>query len=215
MAQLYAVPASARVNDLVAITGDGFTPSTSVVVDLAEFGIKTTLTSDASGTVGITDPADRAVTTLTSTGVVANNETVTLDTRTYTFKTTLTGAANEVAIGGSAAQALINLKAAVNGEAGAGTAYGTATAVHATVGCRATDATHAFFYARTGGTAGNSLASTETMVNGAFTGGTFAGGAASTGVVLFTVQPPRAGVMHVSATDGTNAASLSVPVFAG
>jgi len=57
----------------------------------------------------------------------ANNDTVTIGGVVYTFKTTLTGAANEVLIGASAAAALDNLKEAVNDVGTEGTNYGTGT----------------------------------------------------------------------------------------
>jgi hypothetical protein len=64
----------------------------------------------------------------------ANNDTLLLGltgfVQTYTFKTTLTGAANEVKIGTDAATTSANLSAAINAGAGAGTTYGTGTAAN-------------------------------------------------------------------------------------
>jgi hypothetical protein len=126
----------------------------------------------------------RASATLTSTGVApANNETVTLGTRTYTFKTTLTGAANEVLIGASAAIALDNLKAAVNKAPGGGTTYSAATAQHEQVEATTNTDTTQLFVSRVAGTAGNALASTETSTVLSFGGGTFAGGLANSAPV--------------------------------
>lgn len=68
--------------------------------------------------------------TLTTTGVFSNNETVTIGSQTYTMKTALTGTgatANEVLIGAAATNSLDNLKSAINGTAGGGTTYGSAT----------------------------------------------------------------------------------------
>lgn len=72
--------------------------------------------------------------TLEAVAVVNNNDTVTIDGRVYTFKTTLTGAADEVLRDGTTGtQSLRNLHHAINGTGARGTAYTTATAVHATV----------------------------------------------------------------------------------
>lgn len=71
--------------------------------------------------------------TLTASGTPANNDTVTIGPRIYTFKTTLTGEAYEILIGANAAEALDNLKSAVQATAGAGTTYGTGTIRHPSV----------------------------------------------------------------------------------
>jgi hypothetical protein len=69
----------------------------------------------------------RATGTLTLTANLANNDTITLGSKTYTAKTTLTGAANEVLIGVDAATTIRNLVNAINGGAGEGTVYGNGT----------------------------------------------------------------------------------------
>jgi len=63
----------------------------------------------------------------------ANNNTVTINGRTYTYKNTLTGAADEILIGANVMATLFNTKAAWNAEAGAGTLYGTGTTVNADI----------------------------------------------------------------------------------
>ena len=60
-----------------------------------------------------------------------DGQTVIVGNSTYTFKTTLTPTAGQVLIGGSATQATLNLIAAVNLAAGAGTNYAAATAAQA------------------------------------------------------------------------------------
>ena len=64
----------------------------------------------------------------------ANNDTLQIGltgfTQTYTFKTSLTGAANEVFIGADASATALNLKKAINDEGTEGTHYGTGTAIN-------------------------------------------------------------------------------------
>lgn len=84
------------------------------------------------GTVDIPNDAlvlagERATGILTFTAQPANNDTVTLGATTYTFKTTLTGASNEIFIGASTLTTMRNLANAVNGGTGEGTAYGNGT----------------------------------------------------------------------------------------
>ena len=65
-----------------------------------------------------------------------DTETITLDSRTYTFNTVL-GGADSILIGGSISATIDNLVAAITdgvGGAGEGVTYGTGTAVHATSG---------------------------------------------------------------------------------
>lgn len=126
----------------------------------------------------IADGAVAATATLTTTGRAGNNETVTIGTRVYTWKTVLTGAAFEVKVGAaSAADDMDNLVAAVNRAAGEGTTYGTGTTRHPDVSA-----------ARSGNNCvltgpksadGNAIATTKVMANASFAGGTMASGADS------------------------------------
>lgn len=127
--------------------------------------------------------------TLTSTGAISNNETVVIGGVIYTFKTTLTGAAFEVLIGGSAAAALTNLKAAINLTGTIGVDYGTGTTKHPTVGAGTLTATTLAMTANTIGTGGNSITTTETGANIAFGGGTLSGGVAGSKIVIAGMLP--------------------------
>lgn len=127
--------------------------------------------------------------TLTSTGVApSDGDTVTIDTTIYTYKTTLTGAAYEVLIGASAAAALDNLKSAINATAGAGTTYGTGTAAHPTVYAITNTNTTQVVVAKLGGTAGNSIATTETSGQLSWGGGTLSGGSSNATRNVFAVS---------------------------
>ena len=114
-------------------------------------------------------------TTLTSTGTAGNNETFTIGSRVYTMKTTLTGAANEVLIGASASVSLDNIKSAINGAGTPGTDYSASTVRHPDVTAGAKNAT-TLVIASTDTNSNGALATTETMTNFAFTGGTLASG---------------------------------------
>ncbi len=131
-----------------------------------------------------------ATTTLTANGTgPADGDQVAIGGKTYTFKTALTGGtglANEVAIGGSTAQALLNLKAAANAASGgAGSAYGTGTVANANVNATTATGTTLIFVANVNGTAGNAITSTTTVAaDETFTAGTLAGGTAGSTVTV-------------------------------
>lgn len=214
MATLIVTPSPASVGDDLLIVGEGFEPSTLCVVKCDEVGWQSEITSDAAGLFGTDDVADHAVATLTSTGTnVADNDTVTLGGRAYRFKNTL-AQADDVKIGASASATLDNLKACINQTGVSGTDY-FATTIHATITAGKKTATTILFYAKTGGTGGNSLGSTEGSTQLSFGGATFSGGAAATGVSAIIFSPTDVGTYDFSATDGTNTATASVRVFSG
>lgn len=129
-----------------------------------------------------TVPGTAPTTTLTSTGTAGDGETLTLAgpsaTRVYTFKTALTGAANEVLIGAAATNTLDNLKDAINAttvSGGPGTTYGTGTKRNLDFTAGAKTAT-TLVIASTDTNSSGSSATTETMANFSFTGGTMSAG---------------------------------------
>jgi len=132
-----------------------------------------------------------ASTTLTVTAggtQVAANDQVTVGGSTYKFVTSLTGNSNEVLIGASDTQALLNLKAAINASAGgAGTAYGVGTVANSSVTAGTATATTLALTANVNGTGGNSTGST--IVAGgsgheSWTGATLTGGVAGSTVTV-------------------------------
>ena len=153
--------------------------------------------------------------TLTFTANPLNTETVTLGASVYTFNTVL-GAAGSILIGADEDASLDNLVAAINGDAGEGTLYGTGTVVNASA-TAAIGPTSAQLTATaiTAGTAGNTVASTETVTGGSWSAATLAGGAeipAASRFGLQTLPPTVTGVRWIemrnrSFTDG-GAASL-------
>jgi flagellin len=135
----------------------------------------------ATGTVTASAAATNASATVNFTGQPADGDTAVVDGQTYTFKTALTASttANQVLIGGSAANAATNLAQAINGTvAGSGTNYGslTATNTHASASVLGSTVTIA---ALTTGTGGNAYTLTGTGANTVVSGATFTGGAAA------------------------------------
>jgi hypothetical protein len=134
---------------------------------------------------------------ITSSGVAQNNETVTIGSRTYTFKTALTASttANEVLIGANAAASLQNLADAINGTGTAGTQYGSQTPVNEQV-TATNDATTLTATVRDTAVTNADIATTETMTNWAWAGATITGGVAK---VVAVPSANTAGVKDTNA----------------
>ena len=113
---------------------------------------------------------------LTLAANIANTETVTIGSTTYTFQTTLTDSANNVLIGASASATIDNLIAAVTAGAGAGTTYGTGTVANSLATAAAGAGDTMDVTAVRSGTLGNSVATTETSANASFANATLTGG---------------------------------------
>lgn len=116
--------------------------------------------------------------TLTASGNVSNGATVTIGSKVYTFQTSLTNSDGNVLIGGSASDSLDNLIAAINLAAGGGTTYAAATTIHPTVSAAAGSGDTLVATAKTAGTAGNSIATTETSASLSWATATLIGGVA-------------------------------------
>ena len=142
---------------------------------------------------------------LTATGNFADTETVTTGSKTYQFQTSLTNVDGNVLIGASASDSLDNLIVAINLGAGAGTLYATATTANTFVTALAGAGDTMDLTAIDGGTAGNSIATTETSANASFGGATLSGGADSNYKVLSTSELPNnlIAAVGVVATRGT------------
>lgn len=147
-------------------------------------------------------------TTLTSTGVALDGETITIagssGTRVYTFKTALTGAANEILIGAAATNTLDNIKDAINGTSVSGTpgtTYGTGTKRNADFTAGTKTAT-TLIIASTDTNANGSAATTETLTNFSFTGGTMSAG------TLGSIASPVGATQGVAGISGDRNTSL-------
>lgn len=116
------------------------------------------------GTWGI--GSQEAEGTLTMDVQPTDGDTFTVDGRTYTFQTTLTDVNGNIAIGGSLAQAKLNLVAAFDLSGTPGTDFALSMVAHETVDIAAFIADDAILTAKVGGTIGNSIVTTETFTAG-------------------------------------------------
>lgn len=122
----------------------------------------------------------RATGSIVSSGVnVSNNDTVTLDGITYTFKTALTPTAGEVLIGANAAASLQNLANAMWGLAAPGTTYATGTQQQYRVWPVGITSTTISLSAHLGGTGGNSIALAKSAAEITVSGANLSGGSGS------------------------------------
>lgn len=138
----------------------------------------TRLTASATGTTFTAVAGAVATSILTlSVAVPTPGETVTIDGRVYTFVSSFGPNPNQVLIGTTMPLTLLNLLAAINADpAGVGSQYSIGTTAHPTVSASVGGGNTMNIAARAEGTAGNSIATTETLTNGSWTGGTMASG---------------------------------------
>jgi len=132
--------------------------------------------TDAVVTLNWTESIQATETLTVSAGPIVDTDTVTIGGQTYTFNTVL-GGADSVLIGASDTTALDNLVAAINGDAGAGTLYGTGTVKNVDADAAVTSpGLTVGVWAILGGTAGNSIATTTTGGTTSFGAATMSGG---------------------------------------
>ena len=149
------------------------TPGGQIVYDM-DVGLRDFLIEQFMGTY-----ADgKASVNLTVDTNPTNGDTMTLGAKTYTFETTLTDVDGNIQIGGSTAATQANIVAAINLTGTPGTDYAASMTIHPTVTAAAFAANVAAITAKTGGTAGNSIVSTETFTAGTnvFSAATLTGG---------------------------------------
>lgn len=119
--------------------------------------------------------AVKATGALTFSGTGSDGDTVTVGTRVYTFRA-VPALANEIDIGATLALSATNLIAAINGDAGAGTLYGTGTQAHSLVTALTGGAGVVNVTAKTGGTGGNAIATTDSGTGASWASATLTGG---------------------------------------
>lgn len=149
--------------------------------------------SHSSGTIRLNDGASgttsagvKATGVFTSSDVFTNGETATVGDKTYTFVDSLSGAANEVLIGASAAESLDNFKSAINASAGAGTTYGLGTVANPNVTATTNTDTAQTVEAYRVGTYGNAIPTTTTCADVAWGATTLENGAEPSTLIMNT-----------------------------
>lgn len=139
-------------------------------------------TTEASSQLSWADTTLGGGTGTSDPGVTAAGATFTIDQNTYTAVLRLAenigmaSVANQILWVTSEAVFLDNIKSAINGTGTPGTDYASATALHPTVFATTNTNTTQLFTAKYAGTAGNSIVTTETMANYAFTSTVMASG---------------------------------------
>ena len=152
----------------------------TIVARVPGTAANTLATTETSGHLSWPDTTLGGGTGASNPGVAP--QTVTVGAITYSFVDVLSetnGAAAiayQVLFGADSAAALDNLKSATNGTAGAGTTYSTGTVAHTQVTATTNTDTSQVFQAVGNSTSYNSVATTETLTNGAFAGATLSGG---------------------------------------
>ena len=139
-----------------------------------------------------------ASTILTFTGNPANGDTFTIAGKVYTFQTTLTNSDGNVKIGATSTESRDYLVAAITLGSGAGTNYAASMSLNTTVTAWAETNVSTIRYARivakSPGTAGNSIAVTETSTNASFGGATLSGGTTTAAVTAAGLDTTPNGV---------------------
>lgn len=119
---------------------------------------------------------------VTITALPTDGQTITIGTKVYTWKTTLTNSDGFILIGTTAAECRTNLMNAINLDGNPGSQYAAITTPHADVEATLISGNDVILTAKVGGTAGNSIALATTMTGGnvvdGATLGTYRAGAA-------------------------------------
>jgi hypothetical protein len=130
----------------------------------------------------------RALGTLTSTGVIVDTQTVTVGGKVYTFQDTLTDVDGNVFAGADAEAGFQNLFDAINLTGTPGTQYADAMVINPLVRAKAVTATTLQVEAKTPGTVGNLIASTETGTNMAWGAAVLASGAGQISTAITEIR---------------------------
>lgn len=131
----------------------------------------------------------KATGTLTATGTINDGDSVLIDDIVYTFKTTITGNAYEIAIGANADAALTNLGKALAVSGVAGTDYGIGTEAHPTVRGGTEASQQLPIIAVSFGTSSNSISTNAIGSNISFATTTLSGGVNGSSIVITGMTP--------------------------
>lgn len=171
--EITAIPAPADasiVHKLVSlVVTNKDTQDVCIIVQMAD-GSTNREISHTSLNAGVS-----ATGTLTFSGNAANNETVEINGKTYTFKTSIGSADGEVDVGANQAASEDQLTAAINLGSGGGTKYTSQTTAHPSV-TAADVASTVVVTAIATGAAGNSMTISEGMGSGDWGASVMAGG---------------------------------------
>jgi hypothetical protein len=170
------MPTEVRVDDTVGLQlegGETLTAKVTAVTDQNTVDLeyyhhaagRTTVTGAKRATVFRPDGV-KAQGTLTMDTLPTDGDTYTIGGKTYTFQTTLTDVDGNVNIGGTLAQAKLNLVAAMDLSGVAGTDYATSMTAHPSVDAAAFSGNDCVLTAKVGGPSGNAIATTETFTAG-------------------------------------------------
>ena len=184
------------------------TVTTGADIDLPLYSVVSVIAGVlALANVGGVAQGSASQTVTFSSAAPADNDTVTINGRVYTFKTALSvgpTVIDQVLAGANITAAAANLVAAINGAAGVGTTYSTGTVVNADVSATSS-AGVATLVARNPGDEGNALTLAKSGTNIAVGGATFAGGSDDSDALPFGIL--AAPVLM------TNGQSMSVPFY--
>lgn len=106
----------------------------------------------------------------------ADGDTFTIGAKTYLMQSTLTNVDGNIKVGATTEDTVNNIVAAINGGPGSGTAYAAAMTTNTQVTATKLSATSFKVTAKTAGTAGNSIATTETSDVASWGAATLQGG---------------------------------------
>lgn len=176
-----------KAGELNGIIVNSHTSGTLKLTDGNENGVAATGTLTSTGACV---PADYAQSVYTSTGVFTADEVVVIGTITYKFVAEVADA-YDVALGDNAAEALDNLKLAINGTGEEGVNYGAGTVAHPTVIATTNTNTAQTIRSRTIGnaaatTAINAIATTTTASNATWADTTLGGGTGDSNPAITT-----------------------------
>jgi len=144
------------------------------------------LLTDVSVTAAV-----KATGTLTGSVNYSNNDTFTIDTKTYTLQTTLTNVDGNIQLGGTLAATMANIENAINLTGTPGTDYAAAMTEHPTCSATGSTATTVSVEADAAGTDGNSIATTSSVGDPTWGGATLSGGAGDVHILLLAELPTQ------------------------
>lgn len=162
--------------------------------------------------------AVKATGTLTTSANATDGDTVTIGSNVYVLQSSLTNVAGHVKIGASETATLLNLSRAINAVGGTpGTDYAAATVAHPTAESTGATAHTVAVRALTGGTAGNAIATTDTLTAGGdgFAAATLTGGVDANSFDSFATAAAAACDAVAGFTSSYNATTNVLTVAAG